>query len=247
MEDVALGEVSQLVHPAVNVALPESASSDASFTALDAPLRPAGLLAVTALQLGLKRAIDIVGSLILLVALAPVFLLVALLVRATSPGPIFYPQERLGVGGRPFCLWKFRSMYRDADQRQAEVAALNEVDGPVFKIRKDPRVTPVGRALRKMSIDELPQLFNVLLGHMSLVGPRPPLQSEYDEYTPHQRLRLLVKPGLTCIWQVSGRSDVDFDTWVEMDLAYIRDWTLWLDLKLLLLTLPAVFTGRGAY
>ncbi len=293
MEDVTFGQVPQLVHPSVAMALPDGASADAAsavaldaplgpvglpavtaldaplapvglpavtaldtplgpaglpgVTALDTPLGPAGLLAVTALQLGLKRATDIVGSLVLLIGLAPVFLLVALLVRVTSPGPIFYPQERLGVGGQPFRLWKFRSMYRDAEQRRAEVAALNEVDGPVFKIRQDPRVTPVGRVLRKLSIDELPQLFNVLLGHMSLVGPRPPLRSEYDQYTPHQRLRLLVKPGLTCIWQVSGRSDVDFDTWVEMDLSYIRDWSIWLDLKLLLLTLPAVLSGRGAY
>ncbi len=247
MEDLTIKEVPQLVHTSVAMALPESAAADASVAALEPPFIRAGLLADTTLKLGVKRAVDIVGSLVLLVGLVPVFLVVAMLVRMTSRGPILYSQERLGLGGRPFRLWKFRSMYRDAEQRQAQVAALNEVDGPVFKIRKDPRVTPVGRVLRKLSIDELPQLLNVLSGQMSLVGPRPPLQSEYDAYTPLQRQRLLVKPGLTCIWQVSGRSDLDFDTWMEMDLAYIRDWTLWLDIKILVRTLPAVLSGRGAY
>ncbi len=247
MEDRTIKEVPQLVHPSVAMALPESPAADAGVAALEPPFIRAGLLADAALKLGVKRAVDIVGSLVLLVGLVPVFLVVAVLVRMTSRGPILYSQERLGLGGRPFRLWKFRSMYRDAEQRQAEVAALNEVDGPVFKIRRDPRVTPVGRVLRKLSIDELPQLLNVLWGEMSLVGPRPPLKSEYDAYTPLQRQRLLVKPGLTCIWQVSGRSDLDFDTWMEMDLAYIRDWTLWLDIKILIRTLPAVLSGRGAY
>lgn len=247
MEDTALKEVPQLVHLSVATVGPDVAAPDAALAALETPPVRAGLVAVTALQLRVKRAVDVVGSFMLLTLLAPLFLVVAMLVRVTSPGPIFYAQERLGTAGRPFRILKFRSMYRDADQRLGEVAALNEADGPVFKIRNDPRVTPVGKVVRKLSIDELPQLWNVLRGEMSLVGPRPPLQSEYDQYTPRQRQRLLVRPGLTCMWQVSGRSHVDFDTWVEMDLAYIRDWSLWLDVKILLRTLPAVLSGRGAY
>lgn len=198
-------------------------------------------------KLVVKRAMDIVGSALVLTLFTPVMLLTSLAILATSPGRVLFVQERLGRDGRPFRMLKFRSMYEDAEARRAELADLNECAGPVFKVRRDPRVTPVGRLLRKLSLDELPQLVNVLRGDMSLVGPRPPLPQEYAFYGPRERQRLAVKPGLTCIWQVSGRSDLDFDTWVEMDLAYIRDWSLRLDIRLLLQTIPAVVSGRGAY
>ncbi len=198
-------------------------------------------------KLAVKRAIDIIGSLLLLALFTPVLVLASLAILSTSRGHVLFVQERLGRDGRPFRMLKFRSMYRDAEARRAELADLNECTGPVFKVRKDPRITPVGRVLRKLSLDELPQLFNVLRGDMSLVGPRPPLPDEYAVYGPRERQRLAVKPGLTCTWQVSGRSDLSFDTWMEMDLAYIQDWSLGLDLKLLLLTIPAVLSGRGAY
>ncbi|MGZ6544640.1 MAG: sugar transferase [Actinomycetota bacterium] len=206
-----------------------------------------GLLDAALWQLAVKRGIDIVLSVIALALLSPILLAVALLVKLTSGGPIFYVQERVGRGGGPFMIVKFRSMYQDAhDQRNAH-AHRNMHDGPIFKIRDDPRVTPVGRAIRRLSIDELPQLFNVLKGDMSLVGPRPPLPEEFLHYGEREQQRLFVKPGVTCIWQVSGRSDLDFDTWVDMDLEYIRTWSLRLDVKLLAKTVPAVLTGRGAY
>ena len=186
-------------------------------------------------------------SVLAVVVLTPLLLAVAILVATTSRGPIFYVQERVGRGGKPFRIVKFRSMYRDAHDRRGEHAAQNIHHGPIFKIRDDPRITPVGRAIRRLSIDELPQFFNVLVGSMSLVGPRPALPEEFLDYTDRERGRLLVKPGVTCIWQVSGRSDVDFDTWIDMDLEYIEEWSLRLDLKLLAKTVPAVISGRGAY
>lgn len=237
-------------------------ASDAviDLTAVEAPVRPAlpattapaldldsGLLAASPLQLLAKRALDITLSLVALLLLLPVFLITSLLIATTSRGPIFYVQERVGRGGMPFRMLKFRSMYADAHERKAELAALNEASGPVFKVRKDPRVTPVGRWIRKLSIDELPQLINVLRGEMSLVGPRPPLPEEYATYDALALRRLLVTPGLTCIWQVSGRSNIDFDQWVEMDVEYIRSWSIGLDLKLLVKTIPAVLSGHGAY
>jgi lipopolysaccharide/colanic/teichoic acid biosynthesis glycosyltransferase len=206
-----------------------------------------GLLAATRAQLMAKRALDVVVSLAALIALAPVLLLAAVAVAATSRGPVFYVHDRLGRDGRPFRMVKLRSMHRSSEQHRDRYLAMNEREGPVFKIRDDPRVTPVGRILRKLSIDELPQLLNVLRGDMSLVGPRPPLPHEVEDYGPREAQRLRVQPGLTCIWQVSGRSDVSFDRWVEMDLAYIRRWSLRLDLVLLLRTVPAVLTCRGAY
>lgn len=206
-----------------------------------------GLLDAARWQLATKRALDVAGSLALLTVLAPVFLIVAAAITVTSRGGALYRQERCGERGRRFTMLKFRSMYRDADERLAEVVDLNECQGPVFKMRNDPRVTPVGRVIRKLSLDELPQLVNVLRGEMSLVGPRPPLPREVAQYTARQRGRLAVRPGITCTWQVSGRSEVDFDTWIEMDLAYITHWSLALDVKLLLLTLPAVVSARGAY
>ena len=206
-----------------------------------------GLVAAAWWQLAVKRTLDIVMSTLAIVVLTPLLLAVALLVMVTSPGPVFYVQERVGRGGRPFRMVKFRSMYRNAHDRRQEHLGQNMHQGPIFKIRDDPRITPVGRAMRKLSIDELPQFFNVLMGHMSLVGPRPALTEEFLDYTERERERLLVKPGVTCIWQVSGRSDIDFQTWIDMDLEYIEDWSLRLDLKLLIKTVPAVISGRGAY
>jgi exopolysaccharide biosynthesis polyprenyl glycosylphosphotransferase len=212
-----------------------------------ATLPPVVLLATSGAQLVLKRAIDIVGSFVCLVLLLPLLLATALTVALTSRGPVLYVQERIGLGGRTFKMLKFRSMYANADEDRHELIHLNECEGPVFKLRDDPRITTVGRAIRKLSIDELPQLLNVLRGDMSLVGPRPPLPEEVVSYGPRERARLLVTPGITCIWQVKGRSDLDFDTWVDLDLEYIRTWSPWLDVKLLALTVPAVLSGRGAY
>jgi exopolysaccharide biosynthesis polyprenyl glycosylphosphotransferase len=206
-----------------------------------------GLLEASTWQVATKRAIDIVMSVFALLVLTPVLLAVALAVRLTSRGPVFYVQERVGRDGAPFRMVKFRSMYRDAHDRRLEHVEQNIHQGPIFKIRDDPRITPVGRAIRRLSIDELPQFFNVLMGQMSLVGPRPALPEEFLHYTARERQRLLVKPGVTCIWQVSGRSDIDFHTWIDMDLEYIDAWSLRLDLKLLAMTVPAVLTGRGAY
>ena len=206
-----------------------------------------GLIDADLWQVAVKRAMDIVASALAIVVLTPVLLAVALLIKTTSRGSVFYVQERVGRDGGPFRMVKFRSMYRDAHERRDEHAELNIHKGPIFKIRDDPRITPVGHAIRRLSIDELPQFFNVLMGSMSLVGPRPALPEEFLDYTERERQRLLVKPGVTCIWQVSGRSDVDFETWIDMDLEYIEDWSLRLDLKLLMKTVPAVITGRGAY
>jgi lipopolysaccharide/colanic/teichoic acid biosynthesis glycosyltransferase len=193
-----------------------------------------------------KRAIDVAGSLAGLVLLSPVIGLAALAVKLTSPGPAFYASERCGVRGRPFRFYKLRSMYLDAEQRKAELAGQNEASGPVFKMTRDPRVTPVGRFLRKTSIDELPQLWNVLRGDMSLVGPRPPIPDETRFYAPWQRRRLEGKGGLTCFWQVSGRSNVQFEDWVRMDLRYLEKRSIWRDLLILVQTVPAVFSCRGA-
>jgi lipopolysaccharide/colanic/teichoic acid biosynthesis glycosyltransferase len=206
-----------------------------------------GLLVAAPWQLVVKRAIDVAVSLAFLFLLLPVLVLIAGAVRLTSAGPALYVQERMGRDGRPFRMYKFRSMRVRHGLSSDELLALNEVRGPVFKIRQDPRLTRVGRWLRASSLDELPQLFNVLLGDMSLVGPRPPLPGEYAAFGPRERGRLSVTPGLTCIWQVSGRSNIDYDTWVEMDLEYISTWTLRRDLELIVRTIPAVITARGAY
>lgn len=193
-----------------------------------------------------KRMVDICGSLFAFMAGFPLFLIVALLVKFTSRGPVLFKQTRVGEGGRLFTCYKFRSMYIDAEARQAELRHLNEVSGPVFKIKNDPRITPVGRVIRKASLDELPQFLNVLRGEMSLVGPRPAIPSEVAKYGRRELGRLAVKPGLTCLWQIGGRSSVDFDRWVELDLAYIRTMSFWGDLLILLKTVPAVLTARGA-
>lgn len=197
-------------------------------------------------QLLLKRVMDIaISGLILLVAL-PVVLFIALAIKVTSGGNILFRQTRCGLNGRLFTLVKFRTMVENAEERRRELLHLNEMNGPVFKLRRDPRVTAVGRFLRRFSLDELPQLWNVLRGDMSLVGPRPPIPEEVAKYQRWQRRRLSMKPGLTCLWQISGRNDVDFDRWIQLDLEYIDSWSPTLDFKILLKTIPVVLSGRGA-
>lgn len=196
----------------------------------------------------LKRTVDVLASGLGLILLSPFLLLIALLIRLTSPGPALFHQVRVGLYGRHFNFLKFRSMYTDAEARRAELQSQNEsTDGVIFKMKKDPRVTPIGRFLRRTSLDEMPQLFNVLMGDMSLVGPRPPLPSEVREYTLEDRKRLNVKPGITCIWQVSGRSDIPFEQQVLLDKAYICSHGFLRDFVILLKTIPAILLGRGAY
>lgn len=196
----------------------------------------------------IKRMIDIAGSLILMLLFSPLVLAIAILVKLNSPGAVFYRQTRVMKWGRLFQMYKFRSMYLDADRRASELLGRNEMAGGVtFKIKHDPRITGVGRWLRRGSIDELPQLWNVLKGEMSLVGPRPPLPAEVAKYSLGQRRRLDVTPGITCVWQVSGRSEIPFEQQVELDVAYIESQSLRGDLMLLLKTIPAVLMGRGAY
>ena len=194
-----------------------------------------------------KRAIDVLGAALALVLLSPVLLVLAVLVRLTSPGSVFYRSTRIGRGGRPFTFYKIRSMIRDADRKQAHLQHLNEADGPVFKIARDPRITPIGRFLRTTSLDEVPQFWNVLRGDMSLVGPRPPIPEEVAQYEPWQLRRLDVRPGITCLWQISGRSRIGFQEWMRLDLEYIRHQSLQLDLKILARTIPAVLSREGAY
>jgi exopolysaccharide biosynthesis polyprenyl glycosylphosphotransferase len=198
------------------------------------------------MQLLGKRLMDITLSLLALVLLSPFLLAIALIIKLTSPGPILFAQERVGMNKRRFKLYKFRSMYQDAEKRRRELEHLNEMDGPVFKIKNDPRVTPIGRFIRKTSIDELPQLVNVLTGHMSLVGPRPPLLAEVDRYEWLYRRRLSIKPGITCFWQISGRNEISFKQWMDLDKQYIDNWSLWLDVKILAQTIPAVLFRKGA-
>jgi len=194
-----------------------------------------------------KRLVDIVGSLALLIACMPVMLLCALLIKLTSPGPVFFAQKRIGLNKRVFEIYKFRTMVPDAERKLRELEHLNEVSGPVFKIKKDPRITPIGKILRKTSIDELPQLWNVLRGEMSLVGPRPLPVRDYEGFSQDwHRRRLSVRPGITCLWQINGRSSLSFEKWIQLDLQYIDSWSLWLDLRILARTVPAVFKGSGA-
>ena len=195
-----------------------------------------------------KQFIDVIGALALLIIFGIPMLITALILKLTSPGPVFFRQQRAGLNGKPFMMYKFRSMVTNAEQLKHELASLNEMSGPVFKVTNDPRVTKFGRVLRKFSVDEFPQLFNVLLGDMSLVGPRPlPVEevNRFDDWA-HRR-RLSVKPGLTCLWQVGGRNEVsDFKEWVRLDLEYIDHWSLWLDFKILWRTIPVVLLGKGA-
>jgi exopolysaccharide biosynthesis polyprenyl glycosylphosphotransferase len=195
-----------------------------------------------------KQTLDLAVAFVLLAFLFVPLLCIALAIRITSPGPVLFRQKRCGLNGRPFTMLKFRSMVSNAEQRKQELAALNEMGGPVFKVTNDPRITPIGRWLRKYSIDELPQLINVLRGEMSLVGPRPLPVDEVSRFDdPAHRRRLSVRPGLTCLWQVSGRNQVrDFKDWVRLDLEYIDNWSFWLDLKILWRTIPVVLTGAGA-
>ena len=181
----------------------------------------------------------------LLVLAAPLFALIALLIKTTSKGPVIFRQVRCGLGGREFAFYKFRSMVENAEAAQSQLQHLNEMSGPVFKIGKDPRCTPVGRFLRKFSLDELPQFINILKGDMSFVGPRPPLPQEVEDYERWQRRRLRMKPGLTCLWQVRGRNEIDFDEWMRLDLQYIDTWSLLLDIKIVLKTIPIVLLGKG--
>ncbi len=193
-----------------------------------------------------KRAFDILTSSLALLLGSPLFAAIAVAIKVDSPGPVLFRQRRVGRSGREFTLYKFRSMRTGAEEDLRHVQHYNEMDGPVFKMRDDPRVTAVGRLLRKLSLDELPQFWNVLRGEMSVVGPRPPIPSEVKAYQRWQRRRLSVKPGITCTWQVSGRNEVDFQRWMELDLHYIDTWSLWGDLKIFLKTIPAVLLGRGA-
>ena len=198
------------------------------------------------LLLFVRRILDFLGSLILISLFSPFFLLAALLIRLDSPGPALYRQVRCGLNGRRFILYKFRSMYEKAEERKKELVQFNMMNGPVFKMKNDPRVTRVGRFLRKTSLDELPQLINVLQGSMSFVGPRPLPTEEVEKFEGWERRRLSMKPGITGLWQVAGRSHIDFREWIKLDLEYIDNWSLWLDFKILLKTIPAVLSGRGA-
>lgn len=193
-----------------------------------------------------KRTVDVLGALIGIIIAAPVMIPAALCIKCTSPGPILFRQQRTGLGGRPFTLYKFRSMYPDAEQRKRELMRFNERQGPVFKMTNDPRITPVGKFIRKWSIDELPQLFNVLFGDMSLVGPRPLPVEESNGCDQWHRRRLDVKPGVTCLWQVMSRDASSFDEWARLDIEYITRHSFLLDVRILVMTIPAVFSHRGA-
>lgn len=232
------------------------------FKTLDLPVSKADVLRVQRRQrlklmvwegslgvlFAVKRLIDIAASLAGIVALSPVFLTLAAIIIIEDGRPVFYCQKRVGLNGRVFLFYKFRSMVRNADAVKAQLLAQNESgDGVIFKMKKDPRITRIGGFLRRYSLDELPQLFNVLLGDMSLVGPRPPLPAEVAEYTLEDRKRLHVTPGITCIWQVSGRSDIPFREQVQLDVRYIRTQGVWNDVLILLKTIPAVLLGKGAY
>ena len=198
-------------------------------------------------QLVLKRVLDVCGGGLLLLLSLPVMLAIALLVKLTSAGPVLFRQVRIGQHGRAFVMFKFRTMLDGADAMLPDVSRLNEMQGPVFKLRRDPRITTVGRWLRVWSLDELPQLWNVVRGEMSLVGPRPPLAAEVARYEGSQRRRLTMKPGMTGAWQVAGRNQVGFDDWVRLDLTYIDTWSLKTDLIILARTIPAVLSRRGAW
>ena len=195
----------------------------------------------------IKRVFDVILSGLAIVVLSPLMLGLAIAVRSDG-GPAIYSQNRVGKNGKRFRILKFRSMCVNADSPEmlAKLAAMTEMDGPAFKIKNDPRITTVGRFIRRTSLDELPQLFNIFVGDMTIVGPRPPLESEVRQYTEYQMQRLQVKQGLTCYWQCSGRNNISFDEWVELDLKYIRERSLWTDIKILFRTIPAVLSGDGA-
>jgi len=195
-----------------------------------------------------KRLFDILASSLLLLLSSPLLLLIAALIKVTDPGPVFFAQSRVGLSKRRFKMYKFRTMVVNAEQRMRQLEHLNEVSGPVFKLKDDPRVTPIGKLLRKSSLDELPQLINVLKGEMSLVGPRPLPVRDYEGFNQDwQRRRFSVRPGLTCLWQIAGRSSIPFETWMQLDLQYIDRWSFWLDMQILARTIPAVLRGFGAF
>lgn len=194
-----------------------------------------------------KRVLDLVAGSAILILLIPIIPAIAIMIKLDSPGSVFYKQDRVGRSGRVFKFYKFRSMYRGADEQKGEIESLNEQEGPVFKMRSDPRVTVVGKFLRRSSLDEIPQILNVLKGEMSLVGPRPQMPEEVQQYEPWQQLRLEVKPGITCLWQISGRSQISFDEWMQLDVEYITRRGLWTDLTILFKTVPAVMARKGAY
>ena len=213
----------------------------------DIPLLTLSTTPYSAGEVVLKRLLDVVVSLAGLVILSPLVALISVLVKVESRGPAYFRQVRCGLNGRRFVLLKFRSMVHDAERQQKALEGLNEMTGPVFKMRNDPRITRIGAFLRKTSLDELPQLWNVLRGDMSLVGPRPPLPSEVQKYERWHRRRLSMKPGITCLWQVSGRNAIDFEEWMKLDMQYIDNWSLGLDFKILAKTIPAVLSSRGAH
>ena len=195
----------------------------------------------------LKRLIDIVGSGLGILILIPVFLIIGILIKLEDPkGSVFFSQKRNGLNGKEFNMYKFRSMVHNAEDLLESLMSKNEMDGPVFKIKDDPRITKIGKFIRKTSLDELPQLFNVLKGDMSLVGPRPPIPREVIQYNTYQFQRLLVKPGITCYWQISGRNNIDFDEWVELDLKYIKERNLFKDIYIILMTLPVLLGDKNA-
>lgn len=199
------------------------------------------------MQLFVKRVFDIFFSALVLVLISPIFLISAIVIKTTTTGPVFFSQQRCSLNGRRFTLYKFRTMVVNAESQLKELLTHNEMKGPAFKMKNDPRVTKVGKYLRKLSIDELPQFWNVLKGDMSLVGPRPPLPAEVDKYDPWQRRRLCMRPGITCTWQASGRNNItDFNEWMNLDLQYIDAWSIWLDFRILLKTIPVVLFGKGA-
>jgi lipopolysaccharide/colanic/teichoic acid biosynthesis glycosyltransferase len=218
-------------------------TSTAAATAVELDLRAASSFY---LRSG-KRVMDVIGAVAALVLTSPLLLIAAIAIKLESRGPVLYRSTRIGRGGRPFTFLKLRSMVHDADQHRHRLSHLNECDGPVFKINRDPRVTRVGRFLRVTSIDEIPQFVNVLLGHMSMVGPRPPIPEEVVQYEPWQLRRLDVRPGITCLWQISGRSRIGFQEWMRLDLEYIRRQSLALDMNILIRTIPAVLSREGAY
>lgn len=194
-----------------------------------------------------KRIFDLGVSFAALILLIPIIPVLAVMIKLDTPGPVFFKQDRVGKNGKLFKFYKFRSMRLDADKQKEEIEALNEKDGPIFKVRTDPRITSVGRFLRRSSLDEIPQIFNVVRGDMSIVGPRPPLPSEVENYQPWHRRRLEVTPGITCLWQISGRSQLSFNEWMRLDMEYIKHRSFRADLAIFLKTIPAVIARKGAY
>jgi lipopolysaccharide/colanic/teichoic acid biosynthesis glycosyltransferase len=237
--------------PREGIARVPTAGTPSSEGALEYPATARSGRSESAIRAGedaIKRLFDVVVALTALALLLPLWIAIAVLVKYETPGPVFYVHTRVGRGGRPFRMFKFRSMVQNAEHLRAALEQHNEMKGGIlFKMQRDPRVTRLGQVLRRSSLDETPQLINVLLGHMSIVGPRPPLPAEVAKYSPAQRLRLQAKPGLTCLWQVSGRSLLDFDQQVRLDVQYIQQRSLWLDLWIVLRTIPAVFAAKGAF